>query len=165
MSARNIVREATALIITQIQNNIAAALSDTHTDEGDSKVSCSIPSTQSYFYYQAQGYRAPAVFVIPDSVDFHLDRGQNFVSATIPFLISIVAEDRKGDLLALKAWQYQDALHECLQGIQLAGGKVKIVILVKRARFSTDSTFKQDGSDSFRKEVALDCDVEIYEQL
>jgi hypothetical protein len=165
MSARNIVRTATNLIIAQIQNNIAASLTDVHVDEGDNIVSTQIPLLESYFYYNAQVYRAPGVFVIPQSVDFKLSRGQNFLCATASYLISIVIEERKASLMNLKAWQYQDALHECLHGIELVSGKVKIVILVNRARFSADSSDKSDGADVFRKEVAFDCDVEIYEQL
>lgn len=165
MSARNIVRKSVNLIIAQIQANITQCLADTHADQGDSTVNCDTPLLKSYFSYPAQAYRAPAVFVIPNSVDFRLDRGANFMTQTVKMLISVVVEDKRDFLLNLKAWQYQDALHECLQGQELVGGKIKAVVLITGARFSSQASDKSDGADIFRKEVALDCDVEIYESL
>lgn len=168
MSTRNLTEIPTTLIQAQIQNNIAATLAALHLDRGDSAVNLDVPPTASYFTYAgSKAYRAPAVFTVPQGIDFKLVRGQNFVDATLSMIVSIVCEDRNQNNLSLKAWRYMDALHELLQGIELqdAGSKVKIVISVTNARFSSDQSEKTDMDIVFRKEVALDCGIEVYQEL
>lgn len=168
MGARNLTELPVKLIQAQIQNNIAAALADVRTDRSDSLVNVETPPNQSYFIYAgAKGYRAPAVFTVPQDIDFKLTRGQNFVDATMKIIVSVAIEDRNQNNLNYKAWRYLDAFHNLLQGIELvdANSKIKIVISVMHARYSADENDKTDNSQVFRKEVAFDCDVEIYESL
>lgn len=167
MSARNIVESARNMIIANIKAGIPAALAAVRTERGNS-VGTEIPPDQSYFIYSpAKAYRRPGIFVVAQEVDFKLDRGQNMIDATIRFIVSVAIEERLQELLTIKADRYMDALHSLLQGIELVDStlKTKIVISVMKARFSEDFSEKVETGVQFTKEVAFDCDVEIYQQL
>lgn len=168
MSARNIVESPRKMILAQIKTNIAAALAAVRTDRDDPIVNTELPPDQSYFTFSgAKAYRKPAIFVVAQEVDFKLDRGQNFIDGTIRFIVSVVVEEKNQTLLTVKADRYLDALHSLLQGIEIVDedNKTKIVISVMKARFSEDFAEKPDVGMQFTKEVAFDCDVEIYQQL
>lgn len=168
MGARNITESPTNLIIAQIQNNIVQALNDVNTQRGDSSVNLTAPSTQSYFYYSpAINFKAPGIFVLARSVDFSLTRGQNFVDAVGDFMVAAIIEERTPERLAVSGWRYQDALHSLLHGIELFDSinDVQIIMKVKKARYSGTDQIGDETSKTFRKEIALDLDVEIYENL
>lgn len=166
MSARHLVETASTLIRDNIKANISTALGNIRTDRADAFVTTEIP--QSYYFYEAQGYRSPVVFIIADNINFRKEeRGANFISATIRYNISVLIEDRTEPYLTTKAWRYQAALHEVLDQTQLAdsGSKIKVITIVKRATFSPTFTKSGESPALFRKEVLLECDAEIYENF
>lgn len=158
------------LMMTQIQNNIAGALANVRADVNNPVVTTESP--RSYFIYpKAHGYRGPAVFVIADNIDFRKEqRGANFISAVIRVNVTVMVEDRNAELLTRRAWRYQSALYQILDETQLvsADNKLKIVIIVKNARYSPTYTTAKDPSAPegiFRQEVMLECDVEHWENF
>jgi hypothetical protein len=164
-----LVEIAVDLMEAHIKSNIAAALAEVRTDRADGYVTTEVP--RDYFIYSpAQAYQTPAVFIIPEQIDFRKDRGQNHVNATAQINVAVVVEDQLSDKLAVKAWRYQAALYQLLdqKPLTTVDGALKIVIVVKRAEFTeeyTDSTKKGQISAPWRKGVLLNCDVEVYEEL
>lgn len=167
--SRRLVEVAVELIQSFIQANIATALADVRTDRADAYVSTEPP--RDYFIYSpSKAYQTPAVFIIPQSIDFKKDRGANHVNATARINVAVVVEDQLSDKLAIKAWRYQAALHELLdqKPLTTSDGAFKIVVVIKRAEFSeeyTESTKKGQPSAAWRKGVLLECETEIFEQL
>lgn len=164
MSAHNVTEKTVDLILTHIKSKIATALTEVRTERDDPQVQT--PPPRSYFIYEGSwAFQCPAIFVVPVSVDFNLDRGGNFINATVDTVVSVVVEDRLKDLLSKSAWRYQDALHNILDNAQLesATGDVKIVTKVKGADYSETFSVQNDNT-IFRKEVALRLDVEHWEK-
>lgn len=164
------VMEGTVLpIVEYIKANIEMGLAGVREERPDGKVSTEIP--KDYFIYEmAIGYKVPAVFVIGDTIDFRLDRGQNFINAMVTVYVSVLVDDRNAELLAYKMWRYQDALHAILDQAELYDQKkeIKNVIKVTKAEFS--NTFQPKAQtpgtekNPFRKEVMLTLEVEHWEK-
>lgn len=165
----HLVEIAVDLIETQIKNNIAAALLEVRTQRADAYVTTETP--KSYFNYQpSKAYATPAVFIIPENIDFKKDRGANHVNATAKINVAVIVEDQSSDKLVARAWRYQAALYSLLDQVPLttADNTFKIVVIVKRAEFTeeySDSTRKGQPAAAWRKGVLLECEVEMFEEL
>jgi len=164
------IMEGTVLPIQAlIQRDIAAQLAIVSADRPDNRVSMEPP--KDYFIFDnAIGYRCPAIFIIGDSVDLALDRGQNFISSKNTVYVSALIEDRNADLLTLKCWRYQDALFALLDQahIDVVGANIKNVIKVIKIEYSNTFQAKAqkpgESDNPFRKEVMLTLEVEHFEK-
>ena len=166
MSARNLAEGATLLIISSIQSNIGSALDAvaayfTGTGMGQG---VSLENPKEYFIHeQPQGYSLPAVFVLPDQIDFAIDKNKsNFINAESKYRISVLVEDQDLERLTVKSWRYQSALHSVLDETTMvtSDNALQLKCSVLTATFSPVWTNKADGKDrSFRKEVVLECRV------
>ena len=172
MPVRNLSEKTRKLVLTQIQTNLSTALASITTDRADFMVSSESPESSSYFIFEpAAGYRAPAIWTYVESIDFRkAQRGANHINASVTIHVNAVVEDRLADLLVIKSERYQSALHSILDQRELADDveNVKCFVLVQRALFSPEYTSAgQPGNfqGMFRKECALICEVEHYEQL
>lgn len=172
MTTRWLSEQTIGLIQKAIKADIGAALIAVRVQRADFVVTTEAPSNQSYFIYEgAKGYRCPAIFTIIDSFDMlNLDRGANFIAGRARVIVSVIVEDRKLDLLTVKAWRYQSALHSVLHLASLtsADSKVRLECKVERVLFShefSDALDSDAPTGVFRKEVALHLDVEHYENL
>lgn len=160
------------LMIQRIKDNISTALAEVSDLWGDNQVALGVP--RQYFVYEAKGFMAPAVFVIADSMDFQLQRGANFICATVQVNVSVVVENKDLNNLTRQAYRYQAAIHKILAQEPIIGldaqnnPRVKITTKVERAEFSpifTDSQEENNPKGVFRKEVWLSCSVEHWERL
>lgn len=170
MSTRNLIEKPTSMIVSTIKTNIQQALADVSLARGNYEVSTEIPSTESYFIYEgAINYDPPGIFVVPQSVASMLDRGENYIDSQAKFIVSAIVQDKEKDLLSKKAWRYQDALHNILHLTEVVDSTTnphtKIKIKVVNQRFSNDFTTGNEQQKFFSKEVAFDCDVEIWQGL
>jgi len=158
------------LIQAQIKNNIAAALAAVRSQRNDPVVTTE-PPRDYYIYPKPKGYRTPAVFIIPDRLEFMKhERGANHINAVSRINITVLIEDKHADLIAIKAWRYQAALHEVLDQVSLTSSdeRVKITVVVTNAAFSPLYSNTDDPSAPnavFRKEISLECEVQHYETL
>lgn len=170
MSAQNTVESTVDMILAQIKGNIGTYLAEVRADRsGPGMGAVTTEDPVAYFIYEgAIGYKTPAIFVIADSVDYHKERGQNHINATINMFVSVVVEDRLAHLITTKLYRYQDAVHKCLDRQELVDTTrlIKNVLKVVRTDFGSTQTKKMSGSSevTFRKEVMLTLQVEHYEK-
>lgn len=163
-----LIMEGTVLPIQQhIKDNIAAAMARVRTTR-DAKVTTELP--KDYFVWeQAIGLRCPAVFIIGDTVDMALDKGQNFIASKNTVYVSILVEDRTADYLTQKCWVYQDALFEILDQAIVPDVENNIKNFVKVTKIEFSNTFQMKAQNPgamknpFRKEVMLTLEVEHME--
>lgn len=162
----NVVEVTVDLITKYIQENIGPALA-AKSAVTDKSVSLEVP--RSYFIYEAFGYQAPAVFVIPEDVDFRQNKGANFICALCQINVAVVIENSSTENLARQSFRYQEALHQLLaqEPILSADETVKLVVKITSAKFSPMYSYQDPKSPKarFRKEVWLMCQVEHYEKL
>lgn len=161
----NLTERIVYILLDHIRDNIEASLTDLRTDRADASVNTELPKT--YFpYAPAQGFRCPTVSIIADNFDFKLDKGQNFIDGTLSAYCSVCIEDRTQEKLQKKAWRYQDALYKILNRQDFEGPNYKFIVTITGARYSGDAIMKADGitESVFRKEVALDLEIESYQQ-
>lgn len=170
MASRRLAEEAVTLIQAEIKSKISAALAEVRTDRGDAKVTTEPP--KKYFLYErAKGLETPCVFIICTDMRMHnSDRAANFIASQARIVVSVLVEDRIADNLVTKSWRYQAALHKVLHLVDLTStdSKVKIVIKVDTMAFSPEFSTADDPSipeGVFRKEVALELEVEHWENL
>ncbi len=165
--ARHLVEVSIDLIQDKIKADIASALSDVRINRSDALVTTEPP--QSYFISEsAQGFRAPAIFIIPESMEMSLDRGANHINAVIKMNVTVVVEDRDTTRLTIKAWRYQAALDQVLQlqSLTSADNAVTIKTKVDSVAFGQIYSASQEASNTqgvYRKEVSLSLMVEHYE--
>lgn len=164
MSAPKLAEGTATLILNYLQANLPSALNSVSVARGDNFVG--LESPREYFLYErARGYQAPAIFVIPEDVDFKLsERASNFINASIKVNVAAIIEDREAELLTYKAWRYQSALHQLLNQTTLtsADNAVTITVTIDHARFSglyTNAADEKSPEAVFRKEVLLECEV------
>jgi len=164
------VMEGTVLpIVAYIKQFIGAELLRVSQDRPDNRVSMEGPK-EYHIFDKAIGYRCPAIIVLGDTVDFALDRGQNFIASKNTVYVSAVVEDRDAELLTLKCWRYQDALVAVLNNahIDVPSANIRNVVKVIRAEYS--NTFQNkaqnpgESDNPFRKEVMLTLEVEHFEK-
>lgn len=166
MPAPRLAEASVTLTRDYIRSNISAALSAVRSDRADSAVTTEAPTSASYFIYKkAKAYKAPAIFIICEDFDFKItEHAANFIEAVAKVNVSVVVEDRNAELLTIKCWRYQSALHQLLaqQPLVSTDGKVKLTVIVKKEMFSElYSTLKNADSPeaAFRKEVLLECEI------
>lgn len=170
-SARQLSETGVQLIENYIKDNITAALAAVAAIRpGD--VTTESPSSESYFpYFKAHGYRCPAIFVVDDGMDFRQSETKaNFINAMFSVNVSVKVEDKTMDLLTVKAWRYQAALHSLLDQTTLAtqDGKVNLVSRVRKIEPDGPYTYGNDEADetaTFFKEYMLKLDVEFFENF
>jgi len=152
-----------------IKAQIAGALDRVRTSRGDAKVSTSLPKSY-HIIDNIVGYEVPAIVVIGDTVDFALDRGQNFTNSKVTVYVSAVLDDRDSELLTIKTWRYSDALQQILDEAQIVDEvrEYKNVIKVLKTEFSNTFQMKAQNpgeeKNIFRKEVMLTLEVEHMEK-
>lgn len=169
MSTRHLIETAVDLIITQLKAGLPAALNDIRVNRGDKLVTME-PPRDYYVYPKSLGYRTPCVFVIGDRIDFLKDQKQaNFIDATCRVNISVLVEDKDAERLMRKSYRYQAAVHQVLDQavLQSLDNEAKMTVVIMNASFSgIYSTLRENDPQSvFRQEIALECDVQNYEQL
>lgn len=170
-ASHKLVETDLELIKNYLQANMPQALLDVSVDHDGDQIAA-LPTPKEYFTYEmAHGFRLPAIFIVPSSMDFRLDQKQaNFIDASSIINVTVVIEDSKEQNLSYGAYRYQSAVHKLLQGVNLSNedGTVAIFVKVQRARFSqmyTDAQAKNTPTGVFKKEIYFECDVEHYERL
>lgn len=175
-STKFLAEIAVDVIIKKIQDEISVALLETEqlhsailSATPPINLSCEPP--RSYFIYETPlTFRAPAVFLIADSIDFRKERNANFTDAAFKLYCSVVIEDKDAERLTRKAWRYQAALTQVLDQAILTNPSYtfKMVVKVTDAAFSPIASLPTDPNDRsavFRKEVSLTLTVENYEPI
>lgn len=170
MASLKLIEYTTNLLMTEIQAKIDAALQQVSTDRADNFVS--LESPVSYFYFwNAQAYQAPAVFVIAEDFDMRLlDTGPNFVNALARMNVAVVVEDKDAYYVTVKAWRYQAALTKILHLAHMLSADQTVKLVAKVVRTTFSSLYPKDKSDQdpdevFRKEVVVELEVEHYENI
>lgn len=160
------------LIKNYLSSNMAASLLQVAAAHSTTYPVVTVDPPADYFTYQrARAYRTPAVFVIPERMDFKKrERGQNHINAETRLNVTVVIEDKDAERIYLKAYRYQAALVGLLDQASLTStdGKVKIVIVIENAQFSplySDAKSPDDPRAIFRKEVSVELAVQHYESL
>jgi hypothetical protein len=155
------------LILNLIQASIATELQAVRTDRNDNAVVTEPP--QSFFIFSgAHTYQCPAVFVVVDSGEVPDERtGTNYVSVLMKVYVSAVVEGLEENSLTIKAERYQAALFKILHQTVISDttDNVKIYIRCKRFQFSDlyTKSRKNDNMGDFRKEVAIELEVQHWE--
>jgi hypothetical protein len=167
---RNLVEITINTIQDYLYANMPTALSSVSTGRGDNKVS--LPNIEKYFIYEpVAGLEAPAVFLVPEDVDFRKTiKKANHVNAMIRVNIAVVVEDINESEVSVKCWRYQSALHKCLDNVVLlsTNNEVKMIVIPMRANFTAMYTSANDHTIAqgvFRKMAVLDCEVQHYESF
>jgi|GEM_PF-2943719 len=160
------------LIKNYLTTNMAAALLQVGAAHASTYPVVAVDPPADYFIYQrAKAYRTPAVFIIPERMDFKKrERGQNHINAETRLNVTVVIEDKDAERIYLKAYRYQAALVGLLDQASLTSGdgKVKIVVVIENAQFSplySDAKSPDDPRAIFRKEVSVELAVQHYESL
>lgn len=169
MATRHLIETAVDLIIDRLEADLPAALQAVRINRADNLVTME-PPRNYYIYPKSLGYRTPAVFVIGDRIDFLKDTKQaNYINATCKVNVTVLVEDKDAERLMRKSYRYQAAIHQVLDQavLQSADGEARMTVVVMNANYSgLYSTLKEgDPQSLFRQEIALECDVQNYEQL
>lgn len=165
MAARRVIEDSIILVRNHLKANMPQALIDVRTDRIDAQVSTEAP--KNYFIFTpAIAYQSPAMFVIAESCDFKLSRGQNHVNATVKVLCSVVVEDKDAEKLEFKLFRYHDAIHHLLDNAELddSAHNVRCVVKVITSDFGQGLKTQSSTETIFRKEVMFTLDVEHYEK-
>lgn len=164
MKSRNITESTVTLIREYIKSNIVSALNDVSTSRSDNIVS-PIEPKQYFINDGVWAFRAPAVLIIADKVDFDLAQGQNHINSKQSITVSIVAEEKDSEKLTYLCYRYQDALHFVLDRTQIVSldKRIKLFVKVTRMEFSSTFTHQDEYTKGFRKEVALTLEVHHVE--
>lgn len=169
MSA-HLVEIATNLILTQIKDNIADALTVVRTNANlGQNLGLPTPPPREYFIARNQkALQCPAVYVISKEIDFKKDRGANFIAATGSYEIAIVVEAQTTEDAARMTWRYQTALRDVLDNRSLtsADQALRIVCIVRGAAFTEEYDPSENPGKSsaiWRKGALIRVDVEFYE--
>lgn len=157
-------------IIAYLRTNIEDALASVRSDRADARIATPKP-VQYFVSEQTDPHQCPAVFVIPDNIDWQKEqKGANFAPGKTRINISVVCEDRVTETLTRMVYRYAAAVKTLADQTNLtsANNKVTMAVVVNRTSFSplyTDAQKKGQTSGVFRKEVVLECDVFHYENF
>lgn len=170
MSTRHLTETCVRAIESVLKANLAAALNDIRINRGDNFVTMEPP--RDYFVYpRAMGYRAPAVFIIGDRIDFQKrEKGANHVNANCRVNVTCLVEDKDAERIMIKSYRYQAAIHEVLDQSQFlsSDNEAKITFVIQSATFSplySNTETANDPQAVYRREIGLEIDCYIYEQL
>lgn len=164
MNKLNITESLSDAIINEIATNIKSELDQVAAYRGDFKIVLDTP--QSYFIYEnAIDLKAPAIYVIVDSIDGSKDRGQNHINVEIKCVLSIVFENKTAEDCVRGLYRYVDALWRLLDQKQIdrADGRAKDVIKVIAIDYSGLQQNKDQNESIFRKESMLTLQIEHFE--
>ena len=160
------------LVKAYLSANMATALLQVATTRASTYPVVAVDPPADYFVYNhARAYRSPAVFIIPERMDFKKrERRQNHINAETRLNVTVVIEDKDAERIYLKAYRYQAALAGLLDQAELtsADGKVKIITVIENCQFSplySDAKNPEDPRAVFRKEVSVELAVQHYESL
>jgi hypothetical protein len=166
--SRELVEISTFMVLAEIKDKISAALAAVSTARADNVVNLESPK-KYYFYEKVKGLQLPAIFAIANDIDFRqAEKKANYINAYFRLTVVALVEDTREDLLTLKSWRYQAALHDILDKKSLvsASNKTKIKIIVTNATFSplySDSGDEGSAAGIFKKESILELRIEHYE--
>lgn len=170
MASLKLIEYTVKMVMAEVESNISAALAQVSSDRADHFVS--LESPLSYFYFwNAQAYQAPAVFVIAEDFDMRLlDTGPNFVNALARVNVAVTVEDKDEYYVTIKAWRYQAALTKILHLAHMLSADQQVKLVAKVVRTTFSSLYPKDKSDQdpdevFRKEVVVELEVEHYENI
>lgn len=170
MSTRHLVEICVRGVESLLKSDLPAALTDIRTNRNDNFVTMEPP--RDYFVYpRAMGYRTPCVFIIGDRIDFQKAlKGANHINASCRIMVTCLVEDKDAERIMIKSYRYQAAIHEVLDQIQFMStdGQAKVTVIIQNATFSPLYSTATDPSDPqavFRREIGLELDCQIYEQL
>lgn len=170
MASLKLIEYTVNMLMGKVQSDIDAALLAVSTDRADNFVS--LESPVSYFYFwNAQAYQAPAVFVIPEDFDMRLaETGPNFINALARVNVAVTVEDKDAYYVTVKAWRYQAALTKILHLVHILSADQTVKLVSKVVRTSYSSIYPKDKTDQdpdevFRKEVVVELEVEHYENI
>jgi len=171
-SVTNLIEPTTDLLVNYIEANIQTALAAVRTAR-NSVQNLGIPTPPFQEYFITRGYSAypaPALFVVCDDMDFHKERGANYIASVARYTFAAISEGQTNEIVARANWRYQTALCRLLDNLELTStdGSLKIVVVVKTADFSEEYDASQTSGNTakaWRKECHLRCDVNIFEAL
>ncbi len=170
MSTRHLVETVVRGIQHLLETDLPSALADIRVNRGDSFVTLEPP--RDYFVYpKAQGYRTPCVFIIGDRIDFQkVQKQANHINASVRINLTCLVEDKDAERLMIKSYRYQAALSEVLDQVQFmsADGLAKTTVIVQSAMFSplySNAANVADPQAVFRREIGLELDCQLFEQL
>lgn len=168
MLAAKLTEVAVYLIRTELQASLPAALALVQQERGDYQVTLEKPA-EYFISEKKQILRLPAIFLIPDNMDFHLERGANHPNAILNMRLSVVLEDRNEDHLTIKSYRYQSAIYDVLNGAQLTDqtDNLTLIIKVMQVNFYPIYSAHDDTTTKgvFRKEVSLTLEINHFENL
>lgn len=169
MSSYRLAEGTQTTIRDYIRANIAARLAEVAADHTDGFVSLEAPPHRSYFNYaSAQGYAAPAVFILVPKFDLRLDKGQNSIAGIARTLVGILVEDKDHDRLTVKTWRYGAAMAKLFTSTAapLLSGDNTVKLFPKLRSLSYSPPYHgKDAASPWRMEVVLELEVEHLEQL
>ena len=170
MATRHLVETCVRTIESTLEANIPAALTDIRINRADNFVTLE-PPRDYYIYPRAMGYRTPAVFIIGDNINFQKkETGANYINANVRVNITVLVEDKDAERLMIKSYRYQAAVHQVLDQKQFlsADNQAKFTAVIQSATFSPLYSNVDDPKSPqavFRREIALEVDCYLYEQL
>lgn len=170
--SRHLTEWVVDLLQSHVESNITTALAAVNSALPADAPALSYEAPRDYFTYpRAMGFRTPVCFVIADRIDFQKrEKGANYINANIRVNLTVLIEDKDADKITRKSYRYQSALHEVLDQIQLVSpdGALKFTVVVQNAAFSPLYSTTDDPNAPgavYRKEVALELDCYVYEQV
>jgi hypothetical protein len=169
MSVQYLAETTVDAIESLIKLEIGPALAALRTERKDAVVSTEPPA--SYFIYEKpHAYKKPAIITICRDIDFQKEKyGANQVTAKIKVVVSVVVEDKDRELLTIKGWRYQTALHSILDQkvILVPPNKAKLFIIITDASFSSifSGETPQTTAGVFCQEMALTLEVQERESF
>jgi hypothetical protein len=170
MTVRNFAECASILVRDCLRTNLPAALANVDAQRPDGKVSLEAP--KSYFFHdRVAGYKTPAVFLVADEIDTRkAQKGANFIAAMTRLNVSTVLEDKDADLLTIRSYRYQDALHEVLDQTRLTTTDLTVTLIVVVTKFAfsplySNAVNRDESQAIFRKEILTELEIEHYENF
>lgn len=161
----NITEAMCDLILKRIQNNIRTELDGVAGIRADASIQ--LPSPRSYFIFDdAINLQCPAIYVLPRTVDFKNEKGQNFIDSEQGVQISVVFEEKDAEKCVRGLWRYVDALFNLLDHWSLSPDdeRSKNVLICTNVDYSEVKTVDQQ-QNIFRKEAMMTFKVHHWQKL
>lgn len=161
----NITEAMVELIQKRIHDNIQTQLDALAVYRNDKTIQLQAP--RSYFIFDdAVDLQCPAIFILPRTVDFANEKGQNHINADQSVQVSIVFEAPDKDKCTRGLWRYVDALFNVLDHWQLStdDGRSKNVLICQNVEYS-DMRQVDQNQNIFRKEAMMILKVVHWQSL